>query len=809
MSSRGVAWPVAAAFLSVTLEFAAGCRAVIGADEFSVGERLEPCGELEVRDGQECVAVGVRDCGDGFSADDRGGCEPILPSAPCEPGTYARPGLTVCSNLDLGCSSAQGQFGLITDPVGPIVYVGGTPASGTRFDTIAEALGGTTGDVTIALAEGSHTANVEITGRRVQIVGICPEITSIVAGDSKPVIKVGPGGDGSRFERFAITGKGPGLVVSSASDVKVLGLWLHDLGGAGVMFDDVAGWAVDDAQYRKTSGSIERSLVEGATDVGVAIYGAEVRLSELQIANTRPVREGHRALGLSARASPYFTLPNGLPLEQARRPSTISANRVLIEGGRGAGVLLEGARATLESVIVRRVESDLARHGRGIDVRAHVPGRVPTTLVMRHSLIENVFDVGLRSWNADSVVVEDSVIRDVGEAMTGRCLGNGVRARYDLLRDTGLENRLVLRHSLIERTRQAGVLVEGGNATIEGSLVRDTRSEPCRNDYGDGVAVHASATGPSSTVLRRTRIERAARAGVSSFRSNTSLESVMVACGEFGLAATGPAMAIDGAVCGCKNELSTCPMDDSLGPSLIGGAECDAGDATACYRGCSGTLLQDGSVLEEATAWVYDHDEIVSVLSNDKGCYDVEGLPPNEPALIAIAHDKHVSGLGMMAPLESDSPAAYSVNLVQPTLLSAGAVIFGSTDLRATYLMQMRVCSDPKEPRVPGAAICKGLPGLTASIEPGPAGPPIYFSTVAFPDATLKETLGADLAFHGVVPGEHAVTLHAPSGSSVDCRPDTGGFGWTTSQADRFRVLGEEGFPTMLGAEVNCRVTTP
>jgi hypothetical protein len=782
---------------------------VIGADEFSVGERLEPCGELEVRAGSECVAVGVRDCGDGFSADHHGGCEPILPSAPCELGTYARPGLTACSNLDLGCSSAQGQFGLITDPVGPIVYVGGTPANGPRFDTIAEALAGTTGDVTIALAAGSHTANIEITGRRVQIVGVCPEITTVVAGDSKPVIKVGTGGDGSRFERFAVTGKAPGIVVSSASDVKVLGLWLHDLAGAGIMFDDVAGWAADDAQYRKTSGSIERSLVDGATDVAVAIYGAEVSLSELQIANTRPVREGHRALGLSARASPYFTLPNGLPLEQARRPSTIVASRVLIEGSRGAGVLLEGAGATFESVVVRRVESDLARHGRGIDVRAHVPGRIPTTLVMRHSLIENVYDVGLRSWNADSVVVEDSVIRDVGEAMTGRCLGNGVRARYDLLRDVGLEDRLVLRHSLVERTRQAGVLVEGGNASIEGSLVRDTSPEPCRDDFGDGVAVHASATGPSSTVLRRTRIERAARAGVSSFQSNTSLESVMVACSEFGIASKGPHVATEGAVCGCKGELSTCSVDESPAPSLIGGAGCDAGDATACYRGCSGTLLQAGSVLEEATAWVYDHDEIVSVLSDDKGCYDIEGLPPNEPAQIAIAHDKHVSGLGMMAPLESDSPAAYLVNLVQPSLLSAGAVIFGTTDMRSTYLMQVRICSDPKEPRMPGDVICKGLPGLTASIEPGPAGPPIYFSTTAFPDATLKETVGADMAFHGVVPGEHFVTLHAPSGGTADCRPDTGGFGWTTSETDRFRVVGEEGFPTILAAEVNCRVVAP
>jgi hypothetical protein len=478
---------------------------------------------------------------------------------------------------------------------------------------------------------------------------------------------------------------------------------------------------------------------------------------------------------------------------------------VLIESVRGAGVIFEGTEATLDSIVVRGVEADLARHGRGIDVRAHVPGRIPTTLVMRHSLIENAYDVGLSSWNADSVVVEDSVIRDVGVAMTGRCLGNGVRARYDLARDAGLEDRLVLRHSLVERTRQAGVLVEGGSALIEGSLVRETSAEPCRDDFGDGVAVHASATGASSTVLRRTRIQHAARAGISSFRSNTSLESVMVACSGSDLAATGTPITIDGAECGCKGEFSACAAGDSLEPSLIGGAGCDAGDSTACYRGCSGTLLQSGSVLENATAWVYDHDEIASVLSDDKGCYEVEGLPTNEPAQIAIAHDEHASGLGMMAPLEADSAAPYLVNLVPPSLLSAAAVLFGATDLRQTYLMQVRVCSDPKEPRNPGDVICKGQPGLTATVEPGPAGPAIYFSTAAFPDTTLQATVGADLAFHGVVPGEHTVTLHAPSGS-LECSPDAGGFGWVTSQPDRFRVVSEEGFPTILAGEVNCRV---
>jgi hypothetical protein len=786
-----------------------GCRAVIGADDFAVGERIEPCGALEARTKSGCVRVGVRNCGDGFAEDRRGGCEPILPSNTCAGATYARPGLAACGDpSNLNCSSAQGEFGLITDPLGQIVYVGGTQAPGPRFDTLAQALSGTTGDVTIALAKGTHTANVEITGRRVQIIGACTDGSTLESGDGRPILKIGTGADGSRFERFSMTGRGPGVVVSSASNVSFIGIWAHDLGGFGFLFDDVAGWSADVASYKHAAGSIERSLIQRVTDTGVAVYGSEVGLEDVQITDTQPVRPGHRALGLAARPSPTFSLANGLPIEQARRPSTVTTNRTLIEGSRGAGVLLEGATVTLVSTVVRRVEPDLARHGRGIEVRGNVPGRIPTVLTMRHSLVEDVYDVGLRSWNSDSVVIEDSVIRDVGAAMQGRCLGNGIRARYDLFRDTGLGTRLEVRHSLIERTRQAGVLVEGGDAVIEGSLVRDTRAEPCRNDFGDGIAVHPSATGPSRTLVRETRIQAAARAGVATFDSDAELESVTIVCGGSRLAGDPRRTKADTALCGCSGELSSCPVDDSDGGSLFGGSGCDANDSTACYRGCSGTILQTGSVLEEATAWAYDHDEVASVLSDDKGCYDIEGLPPSERALIAIVHDKHASGLGMMAPLESDSPAPYGVNLVEPTLLSAGAVIFGTTDLRTTYLMQVRACSDPKEP-IPGDDICKGLPGLTATLDPGPADAPIYFTATAFPDRSLTATVGSDLAFHGVPPGEHVVTLHGPTGKSVECVPDVGGFAWTTSRPDQFGVLAEEGFPTILVAEANCRLMPP
>jgi len=53
-----------------------------------------PPGEAPLEDGS-CQAAGVppSECGDGFTSDGEGGCEPILPKDPCPDGLMAIPGL--------------------------------------------------------------------------------------------------------------------------------------------------------------------------------------------------------------------------------------------------------------------------------------------------------------------------------------------------------------------------------------------------------------------------------------------------------------------------------------------------------------------------------------------------------------------------------------------------------------------------------------------------------------------------------------------------------------------------------------------
>jgi hypothetical protein len=794
--------------LAVLASLPLGCRNLLGTDDFGTSQRFEACGTLEVRTSAGCQPVGVAACGVGFKSDGRGGCEPNFSLAECEAGDYVRPGLTGCAPVSASCPA--GSFGAVSDAIGTTVYVGGvradTPQGAHWVATLEAALAEQSGDLTIALAKGTHQGGVEISGRAVRIQGACATQTTIVTRDGGPAISLRRGTNGSSLEELAVTGaSGSGISVSGAKDVLLRRIWVHDLKGPGVVFDDAEGRLETQAQYFETSGVLQHCLVERATDIAVGAYGASLELREVQISETLPLAPKHRAYGVVARPSPAFTLPNDTRVEQARHASQVTLTRSLVDRSRGAGVFVEGSSVEIDSTLIQGVEPDLSRHGRGIDVRAHTPGRVTARVVVRQSIVQDAHDVGIRAWNADKLSIEDSVIRDIGGAMSGRCLGNGLRARYDLVRDLGLtESRLDVRRTLVEHTRQAGIHIEGGSATIQDSLIRDTLAEPCREDFGDGVSVHASATGASRTSLQHTRIENAARAGVSSFDSSTSLDSVLIACSGAQLAGTGISGA-EQAVCGCGQRLGSCRLAEAT-PSLIGGRQC-RDDDTACYRGCSGTVFQSNQQLSQATVWAYDHDEIPSVVSDLDGCYEIEGLPKGEPIMLSVVHDERVPGLGLMAPLDRDSPRSYRTELLSPNLLPAGTALFGTPmDLRKIFVLLTRVCLTPKTPSDDNGNICKGVPGLTLSLSPGPSNSPIYFTNINQPDPSrsLKSTQGADVVFTNVAAAEHRISFEAPSGQTLACSPDVGGLGWMGA-ANQVRIVAEEGF-TMFGAEVNCSI---
>src|SRR5688500_3692945 len=75
-----------------TAPIVAGC--VVGDVVSATGACCAP-GTLAQPDGS-CLPAGIATCSDGFVADGAGGCVPVLPSAPCPPGTMEVLGQDAC-----------------------------------------------------------------------------------------------------------------------------------------------------------------------------------------------------------------------------------------------------------------------------------------------------------------------------------------------------------------------------------------------------------------------------------------------------------------------------------------------------------------------------------------------------------------------------------------------------------------------------------------------------------------------------------------------------------------------------------------
>jgi hypothetical protein len=793
---------------------AVGCGKLIGADGYAVEDVSNPCGALEVLADGRCTRVGVSRCADGFLDDHRGGCTAVMPQGLCQEKSFiARPGLEICAPISTGvCTSFR--FWPDVEPLDASAYVlaGERDGDGTKerpFGSIEEALASTSNSLSLVLGPGDYATPLHIKGRRVDVYGLCPTETRLQSRNGEPSIRIeGPAANGSRIQTLSLSGAGPGVEVIGATGVILSRLWLHDLEGPGFsIFDGDAG-----ADLGETSVLAENCVIERATGAGISVHGAKLELvtSSVVQTQTQADRGGHRGLGLWV--GPERSFEGNEP--SARRRAEVSLVKSAILESRGAAILAEGALVSVRSSVIRGVLPDALGAGRGIEIRATSPGRVETELSVSGSVIEDAHDVGVSSWNA-KLVIEDSVVRDVGGGMAGRCLGNGIRARYDLLRDADVPGpRLVARNSLIERTRQAAVHVEGGSARIESSIVRETSSEACGPGHGDGIAAYPSPTGPALLEVTKTRIEASSRSGIAVFSApgelepSAQIESSVLECSGPGIGGRGATPAVRDALCGCSGRWSRCAgAIAELEPALLGRSRCNSADDTACFRGCVGNIAQQ-DLMPGAVVWPFGRDEITSVMTGEDGCFELEGLPRETPLVVAFSHETHLGSIGMVSPLAEDSPASYRAELVPTHLISLARQLAGSRDDgRRGISVLVRVCSFPKSFARPDDTICVGLPGIRAYLSPGSASARLYFGPSNVPEDPMRtETLGADILFVDVEPGTQFIELEPPSFKTLNCELDTGGLGWPTETPNRFRVFVEPGWG-VLGVVVNCTLT--
>jgi hypothetical protein len=150
-----------------------------------------------------------------------------------------------------------------------------------------------------------------------------------------------------------------------------------------------------------------------------------------------------------------------------------------------------------------------------------------------HGLIERINGGGVVAI-ASSVEVVDSTMRDLSASDTTSAVTAHITTPTDP------RPHIAVRGTLIERVAGFGLLVIGGDATVERSVVRDMRGDT-QQKYGDGIAVNSFSfsppTVPSRADVRETWIQHNERAGIAAFGANMSLSRVVLDCNTIDLAA--------------------------------------------------------------------------------------------------------------------------------------------------------------------------------------------------------------------------------------------------------------------------------
>lgn len=524
--------------------------------------RFDACNETQVSVlGGGCLAVGVAKCGDGFVADGRGGCAPILPADPCPDGLLAVPGDVACHALASDCSSDD-PWGSASDAT-LFVAAGAPLGDGSKakpFATIGEAIAAATSGATIAIAAGTYVESLSI-DKPLTLRGVCPDSVMLEGEDaSVPAISITAE---TTIERISVSG--PAWGISSSGPLTLSRVRIHDTAHTGLeayakttITDALFERNTDDAIYaegadvtitrvavRDVSASasgkagngihaeiqtdpllpahvvVTRSLVERATEAGIAALASKVEIESSVIRDTR-VRPADGRLGVGLYASNH---------PKSGTHAVLAVTGSVVERNRRANVYAVGGNISLSSTVVRAglSRTDTGPYGLGIEVESGVE------LTVSDSLFDENRYAGIAVY-ASHAVIERSIVRDTMPSGDGHW-GAGVVSWFD----DGVLSDVTVRTSRIANNTQSGVVSGGGTLSLEGCAIVGTK--PSRAGlFGDGVFVgtrrEAGVEYPASAGILSSVIEDNARAGALVVGGSLQIGASVVRCNAFDLEIT-------------------------------------------------------------------------------------------------------------------------------------------------------------------------------------------------------------------------------------------------------------------------------
>ncbi|MBW2527438.1 MAG: right-handed parallel beta-helix repeat-containing protein [Deltaproteobacteria bacterium] len=289
-------------------------------------------------------------------------------------------------------------------------------------------------------------------------------------------------------------------------------------GGAGISIQR------DPSTAATSTVTVAGSLIEQSHEFGIYVSGTEVSLEGVVVRDTSPT-VGDQNAGRGINIQPQLS---------TGAPATATVTGSLVDRSHEAGVFVGGGQARLAGLVVRDTqprESDQGG-GVGIAIQPHPSTGAPATAMVTGSLVDRSHEVGVLVAGTEASLA-GLVVRDTLPQATDQRQGRGIGIQPDP--STGAPATVFVTGSLVAHNHDFGVFIAGSQASLEGVVVRATAANAADGYFGDGIAV-VSEVGPSSCSVSGCRSEENARAGLSNFGGDVSLEGSQLWCNQVDMA---------------------------------------------------------------------------------------------------------------------------------------------------------------------------------------------------------------------------------------------------------------------------------
>jgi hypothetical protein len=398
----------------------------------------------------------------------------------------------------------------------------------------------------VAVAAGSYAEDLLIDVKPVRLWGRCPAKVEIAGtGVELAAVRIlTPDAQGTEVHDLAVVGGATGIGVVGAKDVVLERVWVHDTESRGL---DLL------SELQITTVRVSGALVERTHEIGVWVVGSDLVFEAGTVRDTA-------ATSAKIGGAAFFVRWSDTP--KRRGKATLRAS--LLERNLGVGLLTHGAEADIDSTVVRDTTPEASTGADGVGIAGYYePTRkARATIAIARSVVENNHLAGIALVGTDGSVDATTVRATRPQA------SNGLGGTGIVVQIGGDAERTVasVTRSLVADSLGMGVFVADSELTLDASVVSTALPLEIDGSYGDSVLV-ASYGADATANVTGSRIERGARAGISSFSAGITLGGSAIDCNAIDLDGETIAMRpeyqfidLGGNTCGCGVPPDACKV---------------------------------------------------------------------------------------------------------------------------------------------------------------------------------------------------------------------------------------------------------